>query len=123
MGKKTQTREAARHRRKARIRDRIIGTPEKPRLCVHRSHRFTTAQLVSDDDGRVLASASTKSLAERPENKSPKSVDCAKALGLKIAELAKEKNIKAVVFDRNGYIYHGRVAAVATGAREGGLEF
>jgi large subunit ribosomal protein L18 len=123
MGKKNHTREAARHRRKERVRDRILGTSEKPRLCVYRSHRFTYAQLISDDEGRVLASASTKSLGEKPSEKSLKSVDCAKALGKKMAELAKEQKIASVVFDRNGYLYHGRVAAVADGAREGGLEF
>ena len=121
MGRTTTTREGARRRRKGRARGRIIGTMEKPRLCVYRSHRFTYAQLISDDDGAVIASSSTK-LIPSPE-KSLKSTESAKALGLRIAELAKEKKISQVIFDRNGYVYHGRVAAVAEGAREGGLKF
>ena len=121
MARKLRTREAARNRRRARVRDRIQGSAEKPRLCVFRSLRYTYAQLISDDDGTVLASASTKTL-ESPSG-SLSSKDSAKALGLKVAELAKAKNVKSVVFDRNGYVYHGRVAAVAEGAREGGLEF
>ncbi len=119
MAKKAHTREAARLRRKARVRDRVVGTDGKPRLCVFRSNKFTYAQLISDDDGKVIAAASTKDVG----GKSLRSVDSAKALGTKMAELAKSKSISSVVFDRNGYIFHGRVAAVAAGAREGGLEF
>ena len=124
MARKSKSRDTARLRRKARVRATIQGTQEKPRLCVFRSLRYTYAQLISDDDGKVLASASTKTLEQSGgESKSLSSKDSAKALGMKLAELAKEKNVSKVVFDRNGYVYHGRVAAVAEGAREGGLEF
>lgn len=121
MARKHRSREVARRRRKERVRDRVVGTTEKPRLCVFRSLRYTYAQIISDDDGKVVASASTKTL-ESP-GKSLRSVESAKALGLKLAELAKAQNVEKVVFDRNGYLYHGRVAAVAEGAREGGLQF
>ena len=117
--KGSKTREGARHRRKVRVRARVLGTAEKPRLCVYRSLRFTYAQLISDDDGTVIASATTKG----EEKKMLRSVGGAKELGLKIAKLAKDKKIEKIVFDRNGYLYHGRVAAVAEGAREGGLKF
>ncbi len=120
MARKIIAREVGRHRRKTRVRARVTGTETKPRLCVFRSSKYTYAQLISDESGAVLASASTKGL---DADKSKASVDSAKKLGMKIAELAKEKKLTRVVFDRNGYIYHGRVAAVADGAREGGLEF
>ncbi len=121
MGFARKSREEERARRKRRVRRSVVGTSEKPRLCVFRSQRFTYAQLISDDDGRVLASASTREL--KSSDKSTRCVESAKALGVRIGEIAKEKNITAVVFDRNGYIYHGRVAAVAEGARESGLQF
>lgn len=124
MAKKT--REDQRSKRKQRIRVHIRGTEERPRLCVFRSHKYTYAQLISDDTGTVITAASTKDLdasgaGEKASSKS--SVEVAKELGKKIAELAKAKKVERVVFDRNGYIYHGRVAAVATGAREAGLQF
>lgn len=115
------SREEERARRKDRVRKRVKGTDEKPRLCVFRSQRFTYVQLISDDSGRVLASASTREL--KSTDHSSRCVESAKALGAKIAEIAKSKEIGSVVFDRNGYVYHGRVAAVAEGAREGGLVF
>lgn len=115
------SREAERARRKDRVRKRVKGTNEKPRLCVFRSQRFTYVQLISDDSGQVLASASTREL--KSTEQSARCVESAKALGSKIAELAKAKEITSVVFDRNGYVYHGRVAAVAEGARAGGLVF
>ena len=115
------TREEERARRKDRVRKRVKGTDEKPRLCVFRSQRFTYVQLISDDSGRVLASASTREL--KSTEHSARCVESAKALGTKIAEIAKSKEISSVVFDRNGYVYHGRIAAVAEGAREGGLVF
>lgn len=117
---KIKSRESARLKRKRRIRASIRGTDERPRLCVFRSHKYTYAQIISDDTGTVITAASTKDLGA---SGSMRSVDVAKELGKKIAELAKEKKVEKVVFDRNGYIYHGRVAAVASGAREAGLEF
>ncbi len=116
-----KAKDSAREKRRQRIRNRVRGTEQKPRLCVFRSNRYTYVQLISDESGTVLASASTK-VMEQTE-KSAGSAVSAKALGLKIAELAKEKNLQQIVFDRNGYVYHGRVAAVAEGAREGGLQF
>jgi large subunit ribosomal protein L18 len=110
-----------RKRRQARVRRKIRGTAERPRLCVYRSLRYTYVQLISDETGSVLGTVSSKSLDTA--GASPSSRDSAKLVGAKIAELAKEKSIESVVFDRNGYVYHGRVAAVAEGAREAGLDF
>ena len=116
------TKEAARQRRKVRIRKKISGTPGRPRLVVFRSNLHLYAQIVDDESGTTLVSASTLVL-----KKSGEAVRCNKAggelVGKEIARLAKEKSISRVVFDRNGYIYHGRVKAVADGAREAGLEF
>ena len=110
----------ARKRRQKRVRKTVRGTETSPRLCVYRSERFTYAQLISDESGKVLAAATSKGTVA--EGKSPKSKESAKALGVKIAELAKAKDITKAIFDRNGYLYHGRIAAVAEGAREGGLK-
>ncbi len=111
----------SRKKRQARIRRTIKGTQAQPRLCVFRSLKYTYVQLISDETSTVLASASTKSLDVQGGSRSSKAG--AKALGAEIAKIAKEKNISKVVFDRNGYLYHGRIAAVAEGAREAGLEF
>lgn len=116
------SKEVARKRRKVRIRKKITGTAERPRLVVFRSNMHIYAQIVDDEKHAVLASASTLILTRNGQqarsNKSGGDL-----VGKEIARLAKEKNISGVVFDRNGYIYHGRVKAVADGAREGGLEF
>ena len=116
-----QVKREARKRRQARVRKSVKGTSERPRLCVFRSLKYTYVQLISDEDGSVLGSVSSKAI--ETEGASRGSVDTAKLVGKKIAEVAKEKKISRGVFDRNGYLYHGRVAAVAEGAREGGLEF
>ena len=121
MASNAKKRVADRKKRQVRVRKQIRGTDERPRLCVYRSLHYTYAQIISDDSGAVIASCSTKKKSE--EGKSAGGIDSAKALGMRIAELAKEKNVERVVFDRNGYIYHGRVAALAEGAREGGLVF
>lgn len=110
----------SRLKRKARVRKSIVGTDQRPRLCVYRSLKGTYAQLISDESGKVLVSANSASVAD---GTSAKSVDAAKLLGKKMAELAKENNVEHIVFDRNGYLYHGRIAAVAEGAREAGLQF
>ena len=111
-----------RKRRKVRIRKKISGTAERPRLVVYRSNLHIYAQVVDDAAGTTLVSASTLTLSRNGEKAS-----CTKAgadrVGREIARLALEKNIRQVVFDRNGYLYHGRIKAVADGAREGGLEF
>lgn len=110
----------ARKKRHVRVRSKISGTAECPRLNVYRSLANIYVQLIDDVAGVTLAQASTveKDFAQYGGN-----VEAAKAVGKKLAERATEKGIKECVFDRGGYVYHGRVAAVAEGAREGGLEF
>ena len=112
---------AARARRQIRVRKKIFGDPERPRLVVTRSARHISAQVIDDSQGRTLASASSMEAALRAASgdKSEK----AKQVGGLIAERAKALGIENVVFDRAGYKYHGRVAALADGAREGGLGF
>ncbi len=119
MSEKTNIRAKSRKARQARVRRKVKGSDMKPRLCVFRSLRYTYAQLISDDSGRVLGTVTSRALDLERKG----SVETAKQVGLRIAELAMEQNIREVVFDRNGYVYHGRVAAVADGAREGGLKF
>lgn len=111
---------AQRIKRHKRVRGKISGTPEVPRLNVFRSEKHIYAQIIDDVNGHTLCSASTveKGFEGPGSNK-----EAAKKVGLKVAERAKEKGIEKVVFDRGGYVYHGRVAALADGAREGGLEF
>jgi len=113
-----------RERIKKRIRKKIRGTMERPRLCVYKSNRYIYAQAVDDEHGVTIAAASSleKDLRD-PNKKNNKSVEIARKVGQKIAERLLEKNIKKVVFDRSGYPYHGRVKALAEGAREKGLEF
>ncbi|MCC6221096.1 MAG: 50S ribosomal protein L18 [Deltaproteobacteria bacterium] len=120
MSKKAGGRSKTKRSKSSAIK-KIRGSDARPRLCVFRSLRYTYAQLISDESAKVIVSASTKSMADTVSKRS--SVDGAKELGQKIAELAKAKEISRIVFDRNGYVYHGRVAAVAQGAREGGLDF
>ncbi len=116
------TKEQARARRKLRIRKKVNGTELKPRLVVFRSNVHIYAQLVDDETGATLASSSTLVLS-RAGQTARANREGAACVGKDIAEKAKAKNIEAVVFDRNGYIYHGRIKALADGAREGGLKF
>ena len=104
-----------------RIRKKISGTTERPRLAVFRSLNHIYAQIIDDSKGETLAAASTTESEFR--GKSGGNVEAAKAIGKLIAERAKEKGISRVVFDRGGYIYHGRVLTLAQAAREAGLEF
>jgi large subunit ribosomal protein L18 len=104
-----------------RIRRKIAGTPEKPRLCVSRSLRHIYAQLIDDTDGRALVSVSTLSPSARKSGAAGKNVSSARILGGVLAEKAVALGIKNAVFDRGGYRYHGRVKALAEGAREKGL--
>lgn len=121
MGK-AKLKNIARKARHRRLRKKVFGTPERPRLCVFRSNKHIYAQLVDDSRGRVLAAAS--SLSEESGQKSEKGKIAQGALvGAALAKAALEKKLKKVVFDRGGYSYHGRVKALADGAREGGLEF
>lgn len=109
----------ARKRRHIRIRKNVYGTAERPRLVVTRSNRHMVAQIVDDDKRHTIVSASTKEAAVRDDKKTK--TDAARSVGERIAERAQAVGIKAVVFDRGGNKYHGRVAAVADGARSGGL--
>ncbi len=113
----------ARLRRKLRVRRKVVGTDERPRLCVFRSNKHIYVQVISDAQGKTLAAVSTLTGDLAKANESSKGVEAAKQVGLVLAKVCKEKNISKVVFDRNGFLYHGRVKAVADGAREGGLEF
>lgn len=112
-----------RQRRKYRIRTKISGTSERPRLSVFRSARHIYAQVVDDVSGRTLASASTLSPDLKPTLAGSNKTDAAKRVGALIAKMCQEKNVGRVVFDRNGYLYHGRVRALADSAREAGLDF
>lgn len=107
-------------RRRRHVRRRITGTAERPRLTVRKSNKNTVAQIIDDLNGATIAFSTTATIAGVAKMKK---TDAAKELGKSIAAVAKEKGVTAVVFDRNQYIYHGRVRAVAEGAREGGLEF
>ncbi len=109
----------ARLKRHARIRNKISGTPECPRLNVFRSLKNIYAQVIDDVNGVTLVSASSLELSDTYGGNK----DAAEQVGKLVAQKAVEKGIKEVVFDRGGYVYHGRVAALAEGAREGGLEF
>ena len=112
-----------RERRKLRIRKRVNGTAERPRLSVFRSARHIYAQVIDDANGKTLAAASTLSKELEGQLAEDKKVDAAKKVGKLIAKACKEKGITKIVFDRNGYLYHGRVSALAQAAREAGLEF
>ena len=106
-----------RNKIKARIRGRISGTAERPRLCVFRSNKQIYAQVIDDEAGRTLVSASSKGIAEGTK------CEIAVKVGELIAKKAQEAGITAVVFDRNGFLFHGRVKSLADGARNGGLKF
>lgn len=113
---------SGRVRRKVRVRKKISGSQERPRLSVFRSARHVFAQVIDDVAGNTVVSVGThggSATGSKDDNK----VDQARAVGKRLAELCREKNITAVVFDRNGFRYHGRVRAVAEAAREGGLTF
>lgn len=122
MGK-VNPRVLARQRRQARVRKKVRGTPERPRLCVFRSARHIYAQIIDDVNGRTMTAASTLSPGLRDKVAGLKKMEAAKAVGEAIARQAKGKDINKVVFDRNGFLYHGRVLALSGAAREAGLEF
>jgi large subunit ribosomal protein L18 len=114
-----KTKQQARLRRHRRVRSKVVGTADRPRLAVYRSNRGIAAQVIDDASGRTLAAASSqdKSLAKAKRAEAPA------AVGKLVAERAKDAGIAAVVFDRGGYLYHGRVKALADAARQNGLEF
>ena len=109
----------ARMRRRTRVRRRVQGTDQRPRLCVFRSNRHTYAQVISDESRRTIVAASTVTFAAVPTGNRP----AARQVGERIAQLCQERNITRVVFDRNGFLFHGRVKEVADGARAAGLQF
>jgi large subunit ribosomal protein L18 len=113
----------ARVLRRDRVRKRIRGTDARPRLSIFRSNKHIYVQIVTDESKRTLLAVSTVAPDVRGSVKKTGDVNAAKEIGLLIARRCKEKGISRVVFDRNGFLYHGRVRAVADGAREGGLEF
>ena len=117
------SRNAHRHRVHLRVRMRVNGTPERPRLCVYRSNGNIYAQIIDDRAGKTLVSASSIDKETREEVKNGNNVAAAKAIGKKVAERARAAGIELVVFDRGGYMYHGRVEALAAAAREAGLKF
>ncbi len=110
-------------RRHTRVRKKVSGTAETPRLSVYRSLNHIYAQVIDDTKGVTLCSASTMEKEVKGEIKDMTKTDAAKLVGKKVAERALKKGVKAVVFDRGGYLYTGRVQAVADGAREAGLNF
>ncbi len=117
-----QNRRIARLKRQARVRKKVIGTPERPRLTVFRSASHIYAQIIEDTSGHTLAAASTLTKEVAGGLKAKGNVEAAKAVGTAIAKQALAKNIDTVVFDRNGFLYQGRVQALADAAREAGLK-
>jgi large subunit ribosomal protein L18 len=119
--KKTDARQLGRERRHRRVRKKISGSAKRPRLSVFRSNRYIYAQIIDDGEGRTLVSASSREKALELAGKSK--TEAAKEVGLALARRAREKGVEKVVFERGGNLYHGRVKALAEGAREGGLVF
>lgn len=117
FNKHTSDRKVNRLKKKIRIRKTVKGTAERPRLCVFRSGKHVYAQVINDVLGTTLVSVSSLGKEDKP------GVEMAKFIGNEVAKAALSKDIKDVVFDRNGYLYHGRVKSLAEGAREGGLNF
>ena len=118
-----ESKKKLRTRRHLRIRHRIQGTAERPRLCISRTGKHIYAQIIDDDKGHTLVAASTVEAEVRKDVKSGGNIEAAKRIGQEIARKAKAQGIELVVFDRGGNLYHGRVAALATAARENGLQF
>ena len=122
--RRTNPRERGRLLRQERVRKRVQGTTTRPRLCVFRSGKHIYVQVISDESGKTLATASTLSPGISPEAKKKSATTAAaKEVGTLVARACQENGISEVVFDRNGFLYHGRVRALAEGAREAGLKF
>jgi len=117
-----KVRRSSRLRRHRRVRKKLHGTAERPRLAVHRSNKHLVAQVIDDDAGRTLAAASTAEADQRTEGTGA-TVAAATRIGALVADRARAAGIDRVVFDRGGFIYHGRIAALAAAARDAGLEF
>jgi large subunit ribosomal protein L18 len=122
MGK-INPRSLARVRRQHRVRRKVKGTTERPRLCIFRSARHIYVQVIDDINRQTLAAVSTMTPGVKEKVKGMKKTEAAKIIGREIAQVAKAKGIVKVIFDRNGFLYHGRVAALSESAREAGLEF
>jgi large subunit ribosomal protein L18 len=118
-----QRRQELRERRHLRVRKKVTGTTERPRLAVFRSEHHIYAQVIDDSAGHTLVAASSLDPGVKSDQKYGGNVNAAKAVGQLLGERAKEKGVAKVVFDRGGFAYHGRVAALADAAREAGLEF
>lgn len=116
-------RRQARLKRQARVRRKVCGTSERPRLCIFRSAKHIYAQIIEDTTGTTLVSASTLCKEVVEDLKGTGNIDAAKAVGTAVAKKALAKDIKEVVFDRNGFLYHGRIKGLAEAAREAGLSF
>ena len=123
MNSEIKKRDVRRHRRAMRIRKGVRGNAVKPRLCVSKTNMHISAQLIDDEAGVTVACAGTMTKAFRGTSFTRKSKEAARQVGVKIAELAKQKNINAAVFDRGHHKYHGILAELANGARESGLTF
>lgn len=121
--RRVKTREQRRERRHRRVRAKVHGTAERPRLVVHRSINHVEGQVVDDVSGRTLVGLSTLDAALREKRGEMNKTEASRAAGKALAEKAREMGVTKVVFDRGGYVYHGRVKAFAEGAREGGLDF
>lgn len=119
----SKERRLARKKRQARVRKKVTGSVERPRLCVFRSSKHIYVQIIEDVNGKTLAAASTAAKDAADSVKYSGNVEAAKLVGKQIAEKALAQDIKQVVFDRNGFLYHGRVKALADAAREAGLTF
>ena len=123
MTEMAKARREGRQRRHRRVRSRVAGLPTRPRLAVHRSLNHISVQLIDDENGRTLLAASSTEQDVRKASKSTSGVAAAEAVGKTIAERAVKAGVRSVVFDRGGYLYHGRVKALADAARAAGLEF
>ena len=121
--RRVKTREQRRERRHRRVRAKVHGTAERPRLVVHRSINHVEGQVVDDVSGRTLVGLSTLDASLREKRGEMNKTEASHAAGKALAEKARELGVTKVVFDRGGYVYHGRVKAFAEGAREGGLDF
>ncbi|OPX22280.1 MAG: 50S ribosomal protein L18 [Planctomycetales bacterium 4484_123] len=123
MANRVSERIVRRHRRKRRVRRRVVGTEQRPRLTVFRSHKNIYAQIIDDTAGRTLAAASSMDRELRPAVPYGGNRAAAVVVGQKLAERALRAGIRKVVFDRNGYVFHGRIKELAEAARRAGLEF
>lgn len=121
--RRVKTREQRRERRHRRVRAKVHGTAERPRLVVHRSINHVEGQVVDDVAGRTLVGLSTLDAGLRGQRAEMNKTEASRAAGKALAEKAREMGVTKVVFDRGGYVYHGRIKAFAEGAREGGLDF